>query len=121
MPGSRFGVRRRLPDNECVGFPLLPFPPFEKGVKGDFGIDFISRGFPNRPPNLARKRAHLTNYPKFFIFYIYDLLHNSLRRWLSFLPVYVPSAMSDQLKIGGETVSTGTMRFKLHAERPVGS
>jgi hypothetical protein len=63
----------------------------------------------------------LTNYPKFFIFYTNDLLHNSLRRWLPLFHAYVPSAMSDQLKIGGETVSTGTMIFKLHAERPVGS
>jgi len=29
--------------------------------------------------------------------------------------------MSYELELGGDTVSTGTMKFKLHAERPVGS
>jgi len=37
------------------------------------------------------------------------------------IPAYLPSAMSYELELGGDTVSTGTMKFKLHVERPVGS
>jgi len=65
----------------------------------------------------------LTKAPKFFIFYSIALSHT--------LPFLEARLFSDELRasslersaddIGGDTVSTGTMKFKLHVERPVGS
>jgi hypothetical protein len=65
----------------------------------------------------------LTNSPKFFIFQLIVLSHTLL--FLEARPC--SSALRGSslellaYDIGGDTVSTGTMKFKLHVERPVGS
>jgi hypothetical protein len=89
----------------------------------------LTASWPSRPAfikpgySAARLTGALTNQPKLFMFLLYVLSHT-----LPFLEAstcsYVLHASSLELlafDIGGDTVSTGTMKFKLHVERPVGS
>jgi hypothetical protein len=65
----------------------------------------------------------LTKAPKFFIFYSTALSHTLpfLEARLCYYELRASSHGRCAYDIGGDTVSTGTMKFKLHAERPVGS